>query len=110
MTEARFELTVAPTARRQLAEQMPEAVAFAAYEVIVGPLLDDPHRVGKPWHAPLEGRHSARRGTCRVIYRIDELGRQVLVLGVFASIGRAPFALIIAAWRLAPIRTRGVPS
>lgn len=84
MTEARFELIVAPTARRQLAEQLPEAVAFAAFEFIVGPLLDNPHRVGKPLHAPLEGRHSARRGTYRVIYRIDEVDRRVLVLGVFA--------------------------
>jgi mRNA-degrading endonuclease RelE of RelBE toxin-antitoxin system len=40
--------------------------------------------VGKPLHAPLEGRHSARRGTYRVIYRIDDVERQVLVLGVFA--------------------------
>ena len=84
MTEARFELIVAPTARRQLAEQLPEAVAFAAFEFIVGPLLDNPHRVGKPFHAPLEGRHSARRGTYRVIYRIDEVDRRVLGLGVFA--------------------------
>lgn len=28
-----------------LAEQLPEAVAFAAYGVVVGPLLDNPHRV-----------------------------------------------------------------
>jgi mRNA-degrading endonuclease RelE of RelBE toxin-antitoxin system len=84
VTEQGFELVVAPTARRQLAEQLPEAVAFAAYEFIVGPLLDNPHRVGKPLHAPLEGRHSARRGTYRVIYRIDDVERQVLVLGVFA--------------------------
>lgn len=84
MTEQGFELIVSPTARRQLAEQLPEAVAFAAYEFIVGPLLENPHRVGKPLHAPLEGCHSARRGTYRVIYRIDVVGRQVLVLGVFA--------------------------
>ena len=84
MTEQGFELIVAPTARRQLAEQLPEAVAFAAYEFIVGPLLENPHRVGKPLHAPLEGRHSARRGTYRVIYRIDDVERRVLVLGVFA--------------------------
>ncbi len=84
MTEARFGLIVAPTARRQLAEQLSEAVAFAAYEFIVGPLLENPHRVGKSLHAPLEGRHSARRGTYRVIYRIDDAERLVTVLGVFA--------------------------
>ena len=84
MIEDGYELVVAPTARRQLAEQLPAAVAFAAYEFIVGPLLENPHRVGKPLHAPLEGRHSARRGTYRVIYRIDDAERRVIVLGVFA--------------------------
>jgi len=54
----------------QLAEILPEPVAFAAHEFIVGPLLTNPHRVGKPFEPPLEVRHSARRGTYRVIYRI----------------------------------------
>jgi mRNA interferase RelE/StbE len=72
VSEDRYELVVAPTARRQLAEQRPEAVAFAAYEFIIGPLLDNPGRVGKQLSAPLDDRHSARRGTYRVIYRIDE--------------------------------------
>lgn len=83
MNEDRYELVVAPTARRQLAEQLPEAVAFAAYEFIIGPLLDNPRRVGKQLHAPLDDRHSARRGTYRVIYRIDEQQRTVTVFGVF---------------------------
>ena len=87
MNEDRYELVVAPTARRQLAEQLPEAVAFAAYEFIIGPLLDNPRRVGKQLHAPLDDRHSARRGTYRVIYRIDEQQRTVTVLGVFPRSG-----------------------
>ncbi len=40
-------LAITPTARRQLTDHLPETVAAAAYEFIVGPLLDDPHRVGK---------------------------------------------------------------
>ncbi len=83
MSEDRYELVVAPSARRQLAEQLPESVAFAAYEFIVGPLLDNPRRVGKLLRAPLDGRHSARRGTYRVIYRIDEEHHAVTVVGVF---------------------------
>ena len=39
----RHVLVIAPTARRQLTDQLPEAVAVAAYEFIVGPLLDPPH-------------------------------------------------------------------
>ena len=84
MTESRYELTVAPTVRRQLAETLSESVAFAAYEFITGPLLDNPHRVGKLLRPPLDDRHSARRGTYRVIYRIDEEQRRVTVVGVFS--------------------------
>lgn len=84
MTDRRYELVIAPTARRQLTEQLPESVAFAAYEFIVGPLLDNPHRVGKRLRAPLNDRHSARRGTYRVLYRIDDEFRRVTVVGVFS--------------------------
>jgi mRNA interferase RelE/StbE len=78
----RYSLTIAPTARRQLAEVLPEAVAMAAHEFIVGPLLDNPHRVGKRLRPPLEDRHTARRGTYRVIYRIDDGKRSVTVVDV----------------------------
>jgi mRNA interferase RelE/StbE len=78
----RYSLTIAPTARRQLAETLPEAVALAAHEFIVGPLLDNPHRVGKRLRPPLEDRHTARRGTYRVIYRIDDGKRSVTVVDV----------------------------
>ena len=84
MTDRRYELVVAPTVCRQLTETLPEAVAFAAYEFITGPSLDNPHRVGKRLRPPLEDRHSARRGTYRVIYRIDHEHRRVTVVGVFS--------------------------
>ncbi|MDT4893078.1 MAG: mRNA interferase RelE/StbE [Pseudonocardiales bacterium] len=93
MTELdRCHLVIAPAARRQLADTLPEAVAFAAYEFIVGPLLDNPQRVGKPVHEPLHDRHSARRGTYRIIYRIDEHARTVTVLAIMprADAYRAP--------------------
>lgn len=80
MTDGRYELIIAPTARRQLTEQLPESVAFAAYEFIIGPLLDNPHRVGKQLRPPLNDRHSARRGTYRVIYRIDDERQRVTVV------------------------------
>ena len=74
----------APTAKKQLAEQLPESVAFAAYEFIIGPLLEDPHRAGKQLRPPLHDRYSARRGTYRVIYRIDDDLQQVSVVGVLS--------------------------
>ena len=72
------------TARRQLTDQQLEAIAFAAYEFITGPLLENSQRVGKQLRPPLHDRHSARRGTYRVIYRIDEARHRVTVVGVFA--------------------------
>jgi mRNA-degrading endonuclease RelE of RelBE toxin-antitoxin system len=79
---ARHTLVITPTARRQLAQHLPEAVAFAAHEFIVGALLDNPQRVGKRLQAPLDDRHSARRGTYRVIYRIDDAERTVTVVDI----------------------------
>lgn len=82
MTEERYRLVISPTARRQLTEHLPESVAFAAYEFILGPLLDNPQRVGKRLRPPLDDLHSARRGTYRVIYRINNEQRRVTVVGV----------------------------
>jgi mRNA interferase RelE/StbE len=82
VTEQRYRLVISPTARRQLTEHLPESVAFAAHEFIVGPLLDNPQWVGKQLRPPLNDRHSARRGTYRVIYRINQEQRCVTVVGV----------------------------
>ena len=79
---APYVLAITPTARRQLTDNLPEAVAAAAYEFITGPLLDNPHRVGKQLRPPLEDRHSARRGTYRVVYRIDDDSHTVTVVDV----------------------------
>ncbi len=80
--EPNYRLVISATARRALAEQLPAAIAFAAFEFISGPLLANPHRVGKRLMPPLEDRHSARRGTYRIIYRIDESEHVVTVLAV----------------------------
>lgn len=84
MSRKRFVLVLSPTARRQLTDQLPESVAFAAYEFILGPLLDNPARVGKALKPPLSDRHSARRGTYRVIYRIDNDQHRVEVVAIVA--------------------------
>ena len=84
VTAEPYELVIAPTARRQLSEELPTSVAFAAYEFVIGPLLANPHRVGKRLSPPLDANHSARRGTYRVIYRIDDERQLVTVVGVFA--------------------------
>jgi len=75
-----YTLRTTPTVRRALSERLPEAVAAAVYEFITGPLLSDPYRVGKRLLPPLDDRFSARRGTYRVVYRIDEKDRVVTVV------------------------------
>ncbi len=51
-------------------------------DFIVRPLLDNPQRVGKRLRPSLDDRHSARRGTYRRIYRIDQEQRRVTIVGV----------------------------
>jgi mRNA-degrading endonuclease RelE of RelBE toxin-antitoxin system len=67
-----YELRLTRAARRALSETLPESVAAAVWVFVSGPLLDNPHRVGKPLRFELEGYCSARRGQYRVIYQIDE--------------------------------------
>jgi mRNA-degrading endonuclease RelE of RelBE toxin-antitoxin system len=68
----RYELRLSSAARRALADTLPESVAAAVWQFVSGPLLDNPHRVGRPLRFELEGYYSARRGQYRVIYRFDE--------------------------------------
>jgi mRNA interferase RelE/StbE len=68
----RYAILLTPPARRALAEQLPPAVAAAAWELITGALANDPRRIGKPLHGPYEGLYAARRGTYRILYRVNE--------------------------------------
>ena len=77
-----YELRTTSTVCRALSETLPESVAAAAYEFITGPLLADPRRIGKRLLPPMDDRFSARRGTYRVIYRIDDKARVVTVVDV----------------------------
>jgi mRNA interferase RelE/StbE len=78
-----YSLRATPTVRRAaLAETLPEAVGTAAFEFITGPLLEQPYRVGKRLLPPLDDRYSARRGTYRVIFRIDDAARVVTVVDI----------------------------
>ncbi|MGH3833558.1 MAG: type II toxin-antitoxin system RelE family toxin [Pseudonocardiaceae bacterium] len=80
--DGRFEVRVQLAARRALAERLPEAVAAAVLDFLDGPLAEDPLRVGKPLVGPLAGCLGARRGTYRVIYRVDLDHRTVQILDI----------------------------
>ncbi|MEV4295984.1 type II toxin-antitoxin system RelE family toxin [Microbispora rosea] len=43
-----------------------------AWVLITGAVAREPRRVGTPLQEPYEGLYVARRGTYRVVYRIDE--------------------------------------
>ncbi|EID77413.1 MULTISPECIES: type II toxin-antitoxin system RelE family toxin [Rhodococcus] len=66
---------MARSAARSLATSLPEKVATAVFEFVTGPLLENPRRVGKPVDPPLAPACSARRGTYRVLYLINEENR-----------------------------------
>jgi len=77
-----YQVTIAPTAARQLHERLPEAVAWACFEFIRGPLSEEPHKVGSPLRKPFEGQWRARRGEYRVRYVIDDDTRSVYILDI----------------------------
>ena len=77
-----YELVVARPAARAIAEDLPEAVAAAVIDFITGPLLLEPKRVGRELRNELAGIHSARRGTYRILYRINDNERTVSVIRI----------------------------
>lgn len=82
MTHQDYELVVARPAARAIAEHLPEAVSAAVIDFITGPLVQNPQRVGRQLRNELAGIHSARRGTYRILYQIDETARSVTILRV----------------------------
>jgi mRNA-degrading endonuclease RelE of RelBE toxin-antitoxin system len=74
-------LRVAASAERQLA-RLPERIAAAVVEFLLGPLVENPRRVRHPLQRELAGLWSARRGAYRVVYEIDDEDRIVDVLRI----------------------------
>jgi mRNA interferase RelE/StbE len=76
-----YQVRLTRRAQRALAEDLPEKVATAAWNFIMGALRENPQRVGKQLMEPLYPLYSARRGEYRVIYRILD---DVLVIEIIA--------------------------
>ncbi len=77
-----YAIVMSRSARRRLTDQLPEAVATACLEFILGPLAASPQRVEAPLREPFAGDYRARRGEYRVRYQIDEVQHRVVVLDV----------------------------
>ena len=76
-----WQLVVAASAERKLG-QLPEKFAAAIVEFMLGPLLENPRKVGRPLQRELLGLYSARRGSYRVVFQLDEEARRVMVLRI----------------------------
>jgi mRNA-degrading endonuclease RelE of RelBE toxin-antitoxin system len=79
VTETPWDLVIAGPARRAI-DRLPEKIALAVLDYLVGPLIENQHRVGKPLQGDLIGLHSARVGAYRIVYEIDEGSRTVRVI------------------------------
>jgi mRNA interferase RelE/StbE len=62
--------------------RLPTKIAAAVVEFMLGPLSEEPERVGHPLQRELMGLWSARRGTYRILYEIDEQARTIAVVRI----------------------------
>jgi mRNA-degrading endonuclease RelE of RelBE toxin-antitoxin system len=79
--ETPWKVVIAPGARKDLL-RLPESIAWAAMALVTDRLPYNPHRIGGELAGPLVGKRSARLGTYRAVFRIDEDARTVYVLGI----------------------------
>lgn len=83
MTARTYEVRWSKTARKAIAERLPEGIAVAAVELITGPLAASPRRVGKALRDELAGIFSARLAReWRVRYEIGDDDRIVTILDI----------------------------
>jgi mRNA interferase RelE/StbE len=78
----RYDVRFLPAARRAISHRLPEPVAMAVLEFCEQTLAVNPHRVGKPLFGSLDGCHGARRGTYRIVYRVNDHARTVSILDI----------------------------
>ena len=71
MTEG-WKVELTGPARRALASDLPEGVAWSAYTFVTERLPITPYRLGGALRHPYDGLHSARLGTYRIVYRIED--------------------------------------
>jgi mRNA-degrading endonuclease RelE of RelBE toxin-antitoxin system len=81
MTDPAWAVRVSALAERQLA-RLPERVAAAVVEFVLGPLRENPRRVGHPLQREWSDLWSARRGAYRVVHDIDDSTVTITVLRI----------------------------
>ena len=83
-------LRVAPGVWRTLAK-LTHPVALSLTELMTGPLVAQPHVVGRPLLKDLSGYRAVRHGPYRVVYRIDDEHRSVDVVRIARGVDRPPY-------------------
>ena len=76
-----YEVRVSARAERDLV-RLPEKIGTACVEFIFGPLASNPDRLGGPLTGQLTGLRSARRGSYRIIYRVDDEAQRIDIIHV----------------------------
>lgn len=80
MSQRRWRVVIASPAVRDI-DGLPMKIAAAALEAIQS-IAANPRRMGKPLHLELTGLWSARRGSYRLIYSIDDSKDTITVTAV----------------------------
>ena len=73
-----YDVALTPEAQRQLS-RLPDKIVTALLEGLYGSIARDPWRASKPLHDELVGLRVARRGQYRLVFRIDEAKRLIVV-------------------------------
>jgi mRNA-degrading endonuclease RelE of RelBE toxin-antitoxin system len=76
-----WRVEVSSRAQRDL-RRLPDRIATAVVEFVTGALVENPARLSKPLRNEFAGYRSARRGDYRVLIRIDECARALLIVRV----------------------------
>lgn len=78
---ASYEVRISARAERDLL-RLPEKIGAACLAFIFGPLTGQPYRLGGALHGQLVGLYSARRGSYRIVYRIDDEANRIDIIHI----------------------------
>lgn len=81
MSDGPYRIAIVSRAARDL-DTLPPKIATACVSFVFTTLADDPRVVSKPLVGELAGARSARRGSYRIIFRIDDERHLVEVLHI----------------------------
>jgi mRNA-degrading endonuclease RelE of RelBE toxin-antitoxin system len=75
------DVRISARAERDLT-RLPEKIGAACLAFIFGPLAEDPYRLGGTLRGQLAGLRSARRGSYRIIFNVDDERHRVDIVHI----------------------------